>query len=427
VDLGTAPVGPVGPGADDGFGEGEVVGGLGGMAPGARTRADGLGWQTRLTPSVIVGLVAVVGLLVGAVGLWIAVRGDPPSQPTNAAVGTTSVPTPDGGTGHAGAATDAGRSAESGAGSDPSGPSTGDAGASGPVAFSLRLEDPLGLTSGTGTAELTLDATIGEVCYDFDTTGIAGPYDGHIHVGPAGVKGGIVIDFGQLDGQSSGCLRASPVDVASILADLAGHYVEFHDADGATTIRVQLADADPTAPAADDELDPGTDGAVVLISPGALVLSGAVPDQTTIDKMIETFADIDLGETEIVNDLRIEPGSPRPSGRIIVDAAILFEWDSDELTDPDNQILRDLAIIFRARPAWHLTIVGHTDASGDDVYNLELSLRRAASVRDLLVAAGVDESVVGIEGAGQTRPRVSNDTPEGRAENRRIEFEIEAA
>ena len=290
----------------------------------------------------------------------------------------------------------------------------------------VPLADPLDRTDGTGAAELRFDPVTGEICFVFEADGVAGPYDGHIHVGPVGVKGGIVVDFGQLEGNPSGCVENSPAGTAAILGDLSGHYVEFHDADDVTTIRAQLGKEVPGASAASSSTDAESErgGAVTKIEAGRLVLSGEVPDQVTIDKLVETFVDIDLGSTELVNELTIVPGSPRPSGNIVVDDAIFFDFDSDQLVDPESTVLTDLATIFTARPAWSMTVVGHTDSSGTDVYNLELSLRRAAAVRDALIAAGVAEEALTIEGAGSTDPIAANDTAAGRAQNRRIEIEV---
>ncbi len=293
-----------------------------------------------------------------------------------------------------------------------------------PMALSAVMTDPLENTAGTGTANLQFDPDAGQVCYEMAVDGLAAPYDGHIHVGPAGVKGGIVVDFGPLTGDPSGCLDVNPNDVQAILADLPGHYVELHDAGGVATIRAQLSDDMSEAPMA-AEAEEG--GAYAVIEAGALRLVGDVPDQETIDKYLETFADVDLGETELINDLQIVPGSPRPSGRIVVDAAIVFEVDSDVLAYPDSTVIGDLATLFIARPAWLLTVVGHTDATGSDVYNLELSLRRAEAVRAALVGAGVSPDVLTVNGAGSTDPVASNETEEGRAMNRRIEFIITPA
>ena len=71
-----------------------------------------------------------------------------------------------------------------------------------------------------------------------------------------------------------------------------------------------------------------------------------------------------------------------------------------------------------------IEIIGHTDDVGGREYNLELSRRRAASVRTYLVEHGLDASRISTRGAGPDEPISDNSTGRGRAENRRIEFKV---
>lgn len=76
-----------------------------------------------------------------------------------------------------------------------------------------------------------------------------------------------------------------------------------------------------------------------------------------------------------------------------------------------------------AQPSLKLRIEGHTDSSGDPVKNLELSKRRAESVKNALVSQfKIPAGRLATEGYGQTKPLSPNDTPQGRANNRRVEF-----
>ena len=73
-------------------------------------------------------------------------------------------------------------------------------------------------------------------------------------------------------------------------------------------------------------------------------------------------------------------------------------------------------------PEWHLRIVGHTDATADPVHNEHLSYERANAIKAALVERGIEEPRLATAGAGETRPVATNDTPEGRALNRRVEL-----
>lgn len=74
-----------------------------------------------------------------------------------------------------------------------------------------------------------------------------------------------------------------------------------------------------------------------------------------------------------------------------------------------------------------ISIVGHTDNTGSVSLNRELSLQRAVSVREFLIQQGIDRAMIAVAGAGADRPVASNQTAEGRAENRRVELHINRA
>jgi outer membrane protein OmpA-like peptidoglycan-associated protein len=80
-----------------------------------------------------------------------------------------------------------------------------------------------------------------------------------------------------------------------------------------------------------------------------------------------------------------------------------------------------------SHPTLVLEVEGHTDSQGDDLYNLELSQRRAQAVVDYLVAKGVPRAQLQAQGFGETKPIADNRTKEGRAQNRRVVFTIVGA
>jgi outer membrane protein OmpA-like peptidoglycan-associated protein len=103
-------------------------------------------------------------------------------------------------------------------------------------------------------------------------------------------------------------------------------------------------------------------------------------------------------------------------------SSVCFAFNSDELRPNAVNILAECAELIQRDHAKHVRVIGHTDSVGRTDYNLELSKRRALSVRTWLVKEGgiVNEDVLAI-GLGEKKPMASNDTADGRAKNRRVE------
>lgn len=103
--------------------------------------------------------------------------------------------------------------------------------------------------------------------------------------------------------------------------------------------------------------------------------------------------------------------------------SIYFSFDSDRLRDESQPTLKDIAEVLRRHPDWKLQVNGHTDGIGGDQFNLDLSKRRAAAVKNALVQqykVGADR--LATSGYGKSQPKDTNDTLEGRARNRRVEL-----
>lgn len=116
---------------------------------------------------------------------------------------------------------------------------------------------------------------------------------------------------------------------------------------------------------------------------------------------------------------------PTPQ-RIIVSlqGAVLFEYNKAKLMEISERKLNNVAAALNARPGFTITVEGHTDAIGTEAYNNELSRDRAAAVRDYLITQGVASNRIMLKAQGETEPVASNATPEGRANNRRVELVI---
>ncbi len=111
-------------------------------------------------------------------------------------------------------------------------------------------------------------------------------------------------------------------------------------------------------------------------------------------------------------------------GKTIQLKHIYFEFDKDELMPRSYIELNKLLKIMRENPKLSIEIAGHTDALGDDNYNLDLSRRRALSVEKFLLQNKINKNRLHSHGEGEAKPIASNDTDEGRAQNRRVEFVV---
>ncbi len=109
---------------------------------------------------------------------------------------------------------------------------------------------------------------------------------------------------------------------------------------------------------------------------------------------------------------------------IAVGEKVFFESGKHELSAPGKDVLVKVADILKTRTQANVLIEGHTDNVGGAPLNQQLSIRRAASVRDFLSSSGVPGQRLKAEGLGMTKPMASNDTAEGRQANRRTEIVV---
>jgi outer membrane protein OmpA-like peptidoglycan-associated protein len=112
---------------------------------------------------------------------------------------------------------------------------------------------------------------------------------------------------------------------------------------------------------------------------------------------------------------------------VTFDSGILFAVDQSALQPGGQQNLRDLAASLDEYEGTEVLVVGHTDSTGADDYNQSLSVRRADSARTFLLGAGLEASRVVAVGRGEMEPIATNDTVDGRQQNRRVEIAIFAS
>lgn len=110
--------------------------------------------------------------------------------------------------------------------------------------------------------------------------------------------------------------------------------------------------------------------------------------------------------------------------KLDIPSEISFDYDSARIKPAFVSPLERVSGVLSNYPDTTISIVGHTDSTGSDNYNYDLSRRRAESVASFLSTRGVERSRMRTEGRGETQPRSSNATEEGRRQNRRVEMFI---
>ncbi|MEJ8322507.1 OmpA family protein [Kosakonia sacchari] len=115
-----------------------------------------------------------------------------------------------------------------------------------------------------------------------------------------------------------------------------------------------------------------------------------------------------------------------PVPKIIrLDSMSLFDSGQSDLKPGSTKLLVKSLVGIKAKPGWLIVVAGHTDNTGDSGLNQTLSMKRAEAVRDWMRDTGdVPESCFAVQGYGASRPIATNDTPEGRALNRRVEISL---
>jgi outer membrane protein OmpA-like peptidoglycan-associated protein len=109
------------------------------------------------------------------------------------------------------------------------------------------------------------------------------------------------------------------------------------------------------------------------------------------------------------------------SGVVVTLGDVLFETGEVQLRQEAMASLVEVVDLLQSEPEKKIRIEGHTDSTGDAATNLKISEQRANSVQEALVSLGVESGRVTIAGMGEDFPIASNETEEGRAQNRRVD------
>jgi OOP family OmpA-OmpF porin len=135
------------------------------------------------------------------------------------------------------------------------------------------------------------------------------------------------------------------------------------------------------------------------------------PDQSWYKKMISDYQNglyaPDIRDMERIN---------------FVFQPIYFDHDKDEIKSEYDDFLRKMVRVVKSHSDLRIKVTGHTDATGSDIYNIDLSERRAKAITNFFIECGLDEDRIVIDFKGESNPADTNTTSEGKQKNRRVDF-----
>jgi OmpA-OmpF porin, OOP family len=147
-----------------------------------------------------------------------------------------------------------------------------------------------------------------------------------------------------------------------------------------------------------------------------------------LNSLVFFMSAVDANYPYYISNLRLAVGAPDTRNKMLtqnkwVTHGILFDVNSDNIKSESYGTLKEMASVLKEYPELKVRIIGHTDADGNDENNLDLSKRRAASVKSALMNDfGIDGARMETDGKGESETIDKNDTPAGKANNRRVEF-----
>lgn len=129
-----------------------------------------------------------------------------------------------------------------------------------------------------------------------------------------------------------------------------------------------------------------------------------------------------------VSNIKVATGRPDTRHKLIEEGkfsttGILFDFQSAVIKPESYAVVKEIAGVLKEHGGIKVKVLGHTSSDGDDNANMELSKKRAAAVKELLISEfGIDGARIETEGKGETQPIADNKTKEGKMQNRRVEF-----
>ena len=187
----------------------------------------------------------------------------------------------------------------------------------------------------------------------------------------------------------------------------------------------------------------------VLFASSAIAVEGGVANDSYVgdssgQNVMDSSGDCVRTSSWKVEDMTVECGAEPPAPAVVeappppppppvvmyekttMSTSALFAFDSDVLKEEGKVALHELGDSIKAKGAKvvDIDVIGHTDSTGPEDYNQGLSERRAQAVADYIIGEGIDANIIDVSGEGENNPIASNDTREGRAENRRVDVNV---
>jgi OOP family OmpA-OmpF porin len=153
---------------------------------------------------------------------------------------------------------------------------------------------------------------------------------------------------------------------------------------------------------------------------------GYAMNQLKFDVGFTNYAEEQYGV--YISNIKVATGKPDTRHKLIEEGkfsttGILFDVNSDQIKPTSYGVVKEIADVLQQNSNVKVKIIGHTDSDGSDASNLDLSKKRSAAVKDMLVNEfSIEASRIETDGKGETQPVADNKTKEGKAANRRVEF-----
>lgn len=163
-----------------------------------------------------------------------------------------------------------------------------------------------------------------------------------------------------------------------------------------------------------------------LVDGDTMYLEGTVPSQDVSD-VLESAAVEAVGRDRVVNNFEISADAvydPTQPIRLSAAEPVLFRTGAARVNEQYRPLIALAVDLMLAEPEATLSVTGHTDDVGSEESNLLLSINRAEAVAQRIAEFGIERDRITVDGKGESEPLESNETPEGRAINRRVEFSI---